>query len=382
MSFENSIADFDGKVITLSNGSHITLNNNNEFEFENEIYTVYKNYTTTRTHYTLVDFKTEKFAIPCIIPRKVAVELINYIIDLSVCLIHFVDEHKNSLVHRSFTDAFKSLQTELENLIKDHSQQTKEAETITKTLEILSTHLDIKDIEKGTYSSNLDSIVTVLDTTTSVSEILSKLMEYVTLYITFDDATIKHRTLNSSMDRIYTILCIISYYMSTPILVNMFTDKNAIIGHRICEVLFDCLTDRTTRELFAQGRNPEAKKILSKYERQYPFLLNSNLEQILTKASQSQTFKSAIEHESIVLYPFILLCRVSDMDRLGYLYDYFSSNKSQIDSFIGSMKWPSKTEYFTLLNSFISVYKQPCIYDVSKLVEILPKFINIGTEEE
>lgn len=378
---EDSLVSFNGEVIELNTGQKLVLNNNNEFEFENEIYLVFKNYTTTRTHYTLFDFETKLYAIPCIIARSTALQVISYIINLSTCLIKFVDEGNNSLITMSFTEAFKSLQTELEHLIINQTKENgKETETILKTLEVISTHLDISDIEKGTFNSNLDSIVTVLNTQTSISEILSKLIEYINRYVSFDDATINHRTLNSSMDRIYTILCIISYYASTPITINMFTNKNTLIGHKICEVLYDCLTDRTTKELFNMGRNPEAKRILTRYEKLYPFLVSSDLQQILVKSSQSQTFSTTVEKEELALYPFILLCHVSDTDRLGYLYDHFTSNKSQITSYIGTMKWPTKSEYFTILKNFIVAYKQPIIYNVSQLVDILPQFINMENE--
>lgn len=377
---EEDIVNFDGQVITLSTGQKLILNNNNEFEYDNDIYLVFKNYTTTRTHYNLCDFETNLYAIPCIVTRTVAMQLINYIINLSVCLITFVDEEKNSLITMSFIEAFKSLQTNLEQLIINQTKEkTKETETIIKTLEVISGHLDLNDIEKGTFNSNLDSIVTVLDTKTSISEILSKLIEYINRYVSFDDATINHRTLNSSMDRIYTIICILSYYSTTPITVNLFTNKNNLIGHKICEVLYDALTDRTTKELFNKGRNPEAKKILHRYEKQYPFLVSSDLQQILVKSSQSQTFSTNIEKEEIILHPFILLCHVSDMERLGYLYDYFTSNKSQISSYIGSLKWPTKTEYFKILNNFIVAYKQPIIYNIEQLVELLPQFIHMDS---
>lgn len=377
---EEDIVNFDGQVITLSTGQKLILNNNNEFEYDDDIYLVFKNYTTTRTHYNLCDFETNSYAIPCIVTRTVAMQLINYIINLSVCLITFVDEEKNSLITMSFIEAFKSLQTNLEQLIINQTKEkTKETETIIKTLEVISGHLDLNDIEKGTFNSNLDSIVTVLDTKTSISEILSKLIEYINRYVSFDDATINHRTLNSSMDRIYTIICILSYYSTTPITVNLFTNKNNLIGHKICEVLYDTLTDRTTKELFNKGRNPEAKKILHRYEKQYPFLVSSDLQQILVKSSQSPTFSANIEKEEIILHPFILLCHVSDMERLGYLYDYFTSNKSQISSYIGSLKWPTKTEYFKILNNFIVAYKQPIIYNIEQLVELLPQFIHMDS---
>ncbi|QLI62377.1 p51 [Dikerogammarus haemobaphes nudivirus] len=373
---ETIIQEFkNSEYLKLKTGVIHKLDKNNEFIYNDARYVIYKNYTSMRNHHTPFDFETKIFPLPLIIQHSAAIELIQYIINLSKNIVIFVDTSGNVLYTKEWQLAFTDLVNDLKKLVEEH--KTQEHNAILKALDVLSSNLDFKDVEKGILSSKITPIKITLNTTQSVSSILENLLEYMVNYTTFDDSTINNRLLNSSMDRIYAVISILSFYNSTLVLNDIYSDKTTLIAHRMCEILYDALIDRTTNELFIKKRNIHAAHIRHQFECRFPFLKNSNVAAIKSEIGNSNLLQ-VLEQEPLDLYPYVMLFHTSNMDRLKELHEFFTTNKDFMKNYTASaFNWPNFTEYIGIINSFITAYNTFIMYDVNNLVLILPKIINV-----
>jgi len=365
------------EAIVFKDGTVQQLDENNEFVLDNVRYVIYKNYTTTRTHHkTVCNFETTKYAIPAIISYDAAINTISGIINLSATLVHFTDTTGKSLITESWDDAFTHLIANLNSIL--NTIKDKENEAIIKSLDLLIQNIDAKDVQYGANISNIDLINAVIDTKMPVSHILSTLIEYLTNYINLDESTINHRLLNGSIDNIFSVIAIITLYNSTFCLEQHFTNKTALIGHKMCEFILNLLTDRLTKELFIDGRNLQAVRVKTMYEKKFPFLLNSN-PHVIAQAMQGSALPALLEQDTLKLYPYIMLMHTSDTERLRYLYNYYASNKKVGENLVlpTAFNWPTESEYFNIMSSFVTAYDTPIVYDMEVVMTILPTLLNM-----
>lgn len=360
------------KHLKLKNGTTYKLDANNNFTHDGTSYIIYNNCTTTRTHTSLTEFTTQLYSIPMIMESSVALDVVNYIINLNCFLMNFVDKSGRSLKSKTWTEACDALMSELKLTVNQSSIE--QANMIIESLDALYKSISLDRVEKALHSSKIIPINATLDIKSPLGTVLSGLMSYVGDYITFGEGTINHRLLNSSMDLIFTVISLFADFKSTLIHTDLFTDKPALIGNRMAGFVYDFLTDRVTKELFIKRRNKIACDLINQYEAQFPFLRNNNVDAINSQLVLSNLM-ATLENESLELYPYITLLYVDDNTRLAKLYAYFSANQKALAN--TNFKWPSRVEYFNIIKSFVPSLNTPLIYDSTLLLDSLPKIINL-----
>lgn len=352
----------------------------NEFIYNGKTWVLYNNVLTMRKHSSLATFETKKFKMPYIISREDAMDTIHLIINISANHLNIIDKStKRSLVTKSFIDTFNEIKSKLSKFADQQKNTTEVDSTIFESLALLTQICDkisAEDILKGLFAAKSNKITIAIDTNDSISTVLSQLVEYIINYTSFDESIIQMRGLNNAMDYMYTIISILNMFSSIPPS-NIYSTLNNSIMHQLMELLYDTVTDRSSKELFILERSFAATEMKKHYFQKYKFLKTSNA--ITSPELGTSNLCNELANENISMYPHILTFTMSDNERISYLYNYFLSNKNKIPDMKNS-KWLTELEFLEVLHKFwtptterFSVYDAAILGDIiTKLLEMIP----------
>lgn len=364
-------------VATIDNVNYVA-NEAKEFMYKNEHFMIYNNTLSLRKHENACDFDTKLFKIPFVIKKTDALRIIQYVVNLSQYNLEIVDSNTKKPIHNDTIEGtFTQIKDELTKLALSQKDTVHEFQDSLNILISMCSNLTSTDIIKGIFENNIEKFRLELDTTLPTSIIMEKMLEYISNYKSYDESIIQIRSLNSSLDFMYTITYILSLFYS-EISSDLYTNTNDLIIHSILEILYDTITDRCTNELFIKERSPIAADIKQKYLKKYKFLSKPDID--MTQVANSSLINE-IENENVAMYPYILTISMPNMARIKFLYNHFYKNKNKIPLTKEGV-WMSQKEFVDTLSLFWNPLKKDYgRYNVDILVTLTPHLIKMFPSE-
>lgn len=360
-------------VATINNVNYVA-NEAKEFMYKGECYIIYNNTLSLRKHENACDFDTKLFKIPFIIKKNDALRIIQYVINLSNYNLEIIDSNsKKPICNNNVEGTFMQIKNELTELALNQKDSINEFQDSLNLLISMCSNLTSTDVIKGIFENNIEKFTLELDTTLPTAIIMEKMLEYITNYRSYNESIVQIRSLNSSLDFMYTITYILSLFYS-EISNDLYTNTNDLIIHSILEILYDTITDRCTYELFIKEKSSVAADIKQKYLKKYRFLSSPNID--MSKVANSSLI-SELENEKVVMYPYILTISMPNMARIKFLYNHFYKNKNKIPLTKEGV-WMSEKEFVDTLRLFWDPLKKDYgKYNVDILVTLTPHLIKM-----
>lgn len=365
---------FTTDAVIIDDSVTVPINDDLEFVYNNVEYVVFVHTINIRKHsneINYIDIPTQHYGV---ISKTDADRWINLALNVCQYSVSFESYPPN----RSIADSLVDIKNEFYNIIiKSESEEIAKFE---KIMQLVYTMLEQQDSTTFTQSLMYQVALPQVPATKILTkqQILEYLSSFISNYCGYNDNLILNHTLDSTSNLLYLLLGILLTKCTHLDEMSLLNNNLGIVNHYTMSLLVDTFTDRCSKELYINGRLPEAKMIVDTYRKKYPALTSATDSfKLTTLIPKLNTLMNEISQEPTRLLPYILTFNFSDHERIKYIYNSYvstinksSNNTVQMLSFDSIMNLVMKPITENLINT-AGFYTVDSLLNVLNNVEIL-----------